>query len=977
MTPQQFVAKWQRVSLSERSACQQHFLDLCDLFDHPKPVEADPEGTSFTFERGVRKTDGGDGWADVWKRGHFGWEYKGKRKNLIAAYTQLLLYKDALENPPLLVVCDMDRFEVHTNFTDTAKRVHAFDLTGLAQAANLDILRKVFHDPHALRPDVTRERITQEAADRFGELADGMRVRGVPAERAAHFLMKLMFCMFGEDIGLLPAGLFTRVVQGAQRNPAQFAKRLQNLFAAMAEGGDFGADSILRFNGGLFEDAEVIPLTPEEVNILVAVNEYDWASVEPSVFGTLFERTLDPGKRSQIGAHYTSREDILTLLEPVLMAPLRCEWEEVKRCCEGLWANIEKAVREKPKTAKPLAAKKSKSAKPRTLKESKHRQAFDRALLDFAERLAHVSVLDPACGSGNFLYVAINLLLDLEKEVIAYGATRGVMLLPQVRPTQLAGLEINPYAHELAQVVIWIGYLQWMHHNGFKVPVDPVLDPIETIRCTDAILDLSDPQHPKEPQWPAADFIVGNPPFLGGKLLRTNLGDEYVDKVFSVWDKRVPREADLCCYWFEKARSVIEQGRSSRAGLLATQGIRGGANRKVLQRIKQTGDIFFAESDRDWVLDGAAVHVSMVGFDGGSQQTRVLDGKPVKQVHANLRATADTTIAQPISGNLGFSFMGDTKVGPFEIDEKQAIGFLRLPNPHGKANSDVVVPWVNGLDVTRRPRDIWIVDFPPGTPLDRASLYEAPFTYIEEHVRPVRKTARSGDVTGVAWWIHQRPRPDMRALLARLSKFIATTTVSKHRLFVWMECPTLPDHQLIVFARSEDWFFGVLHSRIHELWALRQGTQLETRPRYTPTTCFETFPLPEPSKKQEAAIAEAARELDQLRSAWLNPSEWTKEEVLEFPGSVDGPWARYVVEPDKRGIGTVRWPRVVPKDPDCAESLKKRTLTNLYNERPAWLDLAHQKLDAAVFAAYGWEPTISDDALLERLLALNLQRSQP
>ncbi len=293
----------------------------------------------------------------------------------------------------------------------------------------------------------------------------------------------------------------------------------------------------------------------------------------------------------------------------------------------------------------------------------RQRKAFDRAILDFAERLHHVTVLDPACGSGNFLYVAINMLLDLEKEVIAYAATRGLSLVPLVSPTQLHGLEINQYAQQLAQVVIWIGYLQWMHHNGFKMPDHPVLAPIDSILRQDAILDLSDPEHPKEPAWPEAEFIVGNPPFLGGKLLRTNLGDEYVDSIFRVWDQRVPREADLCCYWFEKARRQIERKKCSRAGLLATQGIRGGANRTVLKQIKQTGDIFFAESDRDWILDGANVHVSMVGFDNGHDTNRLLDGNAVEQVNANLRSTADTTTARPLQRNLNVSFMADTKGG--------------------------------------------------------------------------------------------------------------------------------------------------------------------------------------------------------------------------------------------------------------------------------------------------------------------------
>jgi hypothetical protein len=618
--------------------------------------------------------------------------------------------------------------------------------------------------------------------------------------------------------------------------------------------------------------------------------------------------------------------------------------------------------------------------------------------------------LDPACGSGNFLYVALHMLLDLEKEVIAYAATRGLAFFPHVNPTQLHGLEINAYAQQLAQVAIWIGYLQWMHHNGFKAPDRPVLSPIESVRHTDAILDLSDPEHPKEPEWPEAEFIVGNPPFLGGKLLRTNLGDESVGQMFRVWDGRVPKEADLCCYWFEKARGQLEQGKCTRAGLLATQGIRGGANRKVLQAIKQTGDIFFAESDRDWILDGAAVHVSMVGFDDGTDKHRVLDGEPVKTIHANLSAAADTTKARPIPANLGLSFMGDTKGGAFDIPENLALEMLRTPNPHGRPNSDVVVPWVNGLDITRRPRDMWIIDFGVDMPEERACCYEAPFGHLQRAVKPQREKSRS---TVGCWWSHERPRPDMRRLVSALPRFIATMTVSKHRLFVWMESPTLPDHQLIVFAQCENAILGILHSRAHEVWAVILGTRLETRPRYTPSTCFETFPLPEPTKVQAAAIGEAARELDALRSRWLNPPEWTKTEVLEFPGSVDGPWARYIdpatvrpclpspaqagegrsrahprrsrarrphpgplPEGEGTGIGTVRWPRVVLRDPDCAASLKDRTLTNLYNERPTWLDLAHKKLDAAVLAAYGWDPGISDEALLERLLTLNLERSK-
>jgi type II restriction/modification system DNA methylase subunit YeeA len=887
-------------------------------------------------------------------RGHFGWEYKGKKKDLKAAYAQLLQYRESLENPKLLVVCDMDRFEVHTNFNDTPKKVYTFDLAGLADPKNLDILRRVFTDPESLKPGVTREGVTKQAAERFGQIADGMRVRKVPSQEAAHFLMKLIFCMFAEDIELLPNQVFSRLLAGSRKDPTRLGKMLSDLFEAMSNGGTFGTDDIAYFNGGLFADAEVIPLLEKEINVLVDVVAMDWGSIEPSIFGTLFERLLDPDKRAQIGAHYTSRGDIETIVNPVVMVPLRREWDDVRRQCEALIPKFKRG---------------------KTGRESKVRQKFDRLLLDFMERLADVTVLDPACGSGNFLYVTLRLLLELGKEVYSFGRSYGIAQLPRISPTQLHGLDINRYAQELAQVAIWIGYLQWLRDNGFTPNLRPVLEPIESIQHMDAILDLSDPQNPKEPTWPAADFIVGNPPFLGGKLLRSNLGDEYVDAMFRLWGERVRPEADLCCYWFEKARSQVKEGKCRRAGLLATQGIRGGANRDTLARIKESGGIFFAESDRDWILNGANVHVSMVGFDDGTEKDLVLDGHKVRTVNANLSAAADITQAARLTANLDISYMGDTKGGAFDITAGQALQFLRTPTPHGRPNSDVVLPWANGLDITRRNRGVWIIDFGTESTLLDASQYEAPFEYVRDHVYPERQ-GNKRESYRKRWWLHVEPRSGMRAKLAGLSRFLITTTVSKHRLFLWAESPTLPDHQLIVLAAAQDCFLGVLHSRVHEVWGLRLGTRLETRPRYTPTTCFETFPFPKPADEQRDAIAEAAQELDRLRSNWLNPPEWTREEVLEFPGSTTGPWARYVHEPDHRGIGTVRYPRLVPKDAECAKELKQRTLTELYNRGDTWLSLAHQRLDAAVFAAYGWDPAMTDDDLLAALLALNLERAQ-
>ena len=591
--------------------------------------------------------------------------------------------------------------------------------------------------------------------------------------------------------------------------------------------------------------------------------------------------------------------------------------------------------------------------------------------------LAHVKVLDPACGSGNFLYVTLQKLKDLEKEVLVYANDRGLgSFLALVNPLQFYGIEINPYAFELAQTTLWIGYLQWIQANGFGVPAEPILREMDNFRNMDAILDLSDPQNPTEPEWPEADFIVGNPPFLGNRFIAGELGKDYVAALVSVYMTRLGGKPDLVCYFFEKARKAIEQGKSQRVGLIATQGIRGGTNRKVLDRIKETGDIFFAVSDRNWILEGANVHVSLIGFDDGTEQKHILDDRVVLAIHSNLTAGADVTKALMLPENLGISFQGSIKRGDFDIDEGRAIKMLTISgNPHGKPNSDVVVPYVNGIDITQHYRRIWIIDFSNRKSETQVALYSDPYEYVRVHVKPeVERTSQEREF----WWLHWRSRPEMNAAIRILPRFIATPRVSKHRLFTWLESPSYPDSALIVFARSDDYFFGVLHSRIHQVWSLSQGTQLREKEsgfRYTPTSCFETFPFPLLTNERETAIAEAAKELDTVRNNWLNPSEWTSEEFLEFPGSIDGPWARYVTQANENGIGIVRYPRVVPKGKEAAQQLARRTLTNLYNERPTWLELAHRKLDDAVFAAYGWEPKLSDDEILTGLLALNQERA--
>jgi len=709
--------------------------------------------------------------------------------------------------------------------------------------------------------------------------------------------------------------------------------------------------------------------------------------------------------------------------------------------------------------------------------------------------ISNVKVLDPACGSGNFLYLALRALKDLEHkanlEAEQLGLHRQVSI--EVSPANVLGIELNPYAAELARVTVWIGEIQWMLKNGYPIRKNPILQPLDHIENRDALLAPSPSQGEGwdggaivEAHWPTVDAIIGNPPFLGGSKMRGELGDEYTEALRNVYEGRVPGGADLVTYWFEKARAQIEAGKCQRAGLVATNSIRGGANQKALARIldntsraadtvnhyddhdfrhaatdqlaqasghpggtsrgRSSGDrgsanqsgnertsgqptgespraathglgsaqmddgrtsrqralaggknllltplrIFNAWSDEPWINDGAAVRVSLVCF--GNIEGAILDGNTVETIHADLTSGEglNLTQAKQLKENAGVCFMGASKKAPFDIPGELARQWLKLPNPNGRPNSDVVRPWANGMDITRRASDTWIVDF--GTDMSEAdaALYETPFEYVVQHVKPEREK-NNREAYRKYWWRHAEARPGMRAALKNLPRYIATPHVSKHRVFVWVNAAVLPDQMLIVTARSDDTTFGILHSRFHELWSLRMGTWMGAGndPRYTPTTTFETFSFPEgltpnlaPANHNNPAAAEiaaAAQKLNTSRDNWLNPPEW-----VDWVRTPEEEKAGYPARPVAK---TCPLPNPLPHAGEGANvksnlsyeaDLKKRTLTNLYNQRPAWLDNAHKTLDAAVAKAYGWNdytPEMPDEEVLRRLLVLNLARS--
>ena len=803
---------------------------------------------------------------------------------------------------------DTQRFRLHTNWTNTVQEVHAFALDDLRDGANLDRLRWAFTDPEQLRPRRTRQALTEEAAARFAALAQRLRARGHEAEAVAHFVNRLVFCMFAEDVGLLPGKMFEKMLAQCQADPSDFVTHAGTLFEAMRAGGLVGFERVAWFNGGLFDTADALPLDRADAAELLAAAKLDWSDVDPSILGTLFERGLDPAKRSQLGAHYTDRDKIMQIVGPVIEEPLLAEWAEARAGIGAALAREAEARAERERIRSPAKAgaltRRAEAA--RAEAEGLHR--------GFIERLVAFRVLDPACGSGNFLYLALLSLKGIEHranlEAEALGLPRG---FPQVGPESVLGIELNPFAAELARVSVWIGEIRWMRRNGFDAARDPILRPLDTIECRDAVLAPNGGRA----EWPTADAVVGNPPFLGNKRMIGELGEAETRALRRAWPE-VPGGADLVAYWFAAAWQAMEAGRLDRAGLVATNSIRGGASREAVRPIAEGGRIFEAWSDEPWTVEGAAVRVSMICFDRGEGPAR-LDGREVARVYADLTAREeafDLSRAARLRENRGVSFQGPVKVGPFDVPGETARAWLTAPrNPNGQGNADVLFPLVNGSDITRRPTDRWIINFVERSE-GNAALFEAPFEHVRHEVKPLRDANRD-EQRRRNWWRLGRSGADLLGAVAGIERYIATPRVAKHRLFVWLHAKTLPDARLAIIARDDDTTFGILHSRVHEVWSLALGGWhgVGNDPQYTPSLGFETFPFPDgltPDRPSSAyaddpraqAIAEAARALDARREAWPNPPDLVERVPEVVPGYPD---------------------RLIPVDDAAAKELKRRT----------------------------------------------------
>ena len=1035
---ERFISRWQAAGGSERANYQLFIGELTELLGLPRPDPArdDTRDNAYVFERRVRfrHGDGSEshGFIDCYRRGAFVLEAKKIKAKVVngagkgfddamqRARGQAEAYARALPaeegRPPFLVVVDVGNvIELYAEFSRSGAtytpfpdpRSHRIRLADLREEAVRARLAALWLDPLSLDPTRATARVTREVAERLAEVAKALESAGHDAETVAGFLSRCLFTMFAEDVELLPRrdgkGAFTLLLESLKDDPAQFVPLVGELWRAM-DTGEFSVAiraALPRFNGKLFKTPRVLPLTRDQIELLIQAARADWTQVEPAIFGTLLERALDPTERHALGAHYTPRAYVERLVLPTVIEPLRQSWSHVQAAALML-AN-----------------------------EGKEKEAIAE-IRAFHHRLCELKVLDPACGSGNFLYVTLEHMKRLEGEVLnqldEIGHTQAMLETEglSVDPHQFLGLEINPRAAAVAEMVLWIGYLQWhFRTRGHVMPPQPVLKDFRNIECRDAVLaydrveyvtdargvpvsrwdgkttkkhpvtgeDVPDEAaqvpleryvNPRRAEWPQADVVVGNPPFIGNKRMRAALGDGYVEALRGAWSE-MPESADFVMYWWHKAASLVCSGSLSRFGFITTNSVTQAFNRRVLQAHLREGDgaappslaaesaecvgrdnpvplhLAFAVPDHPWVdsADGAAVRIAMTVGAVGAGEGRLLtvvdekesggDGREVKTaervgvIHADLAIGANVSGAVPLRANTGVCFQGFVLVGEgFCITQDEANNLVRLD-----ANSSKVIrPWKNGRDVMQSNRGMAVIDLYPLSESETRAQYPAVFQWLLDRVKPFRDhVARKGHRE--KWWLWGEARPGLRTATNSLSRCVVTNFAAKHRIFVFESPKTALDHNIYIIASDDAMMLGVLSSRVHVTWMLRAGSSLEDRPLWISSTCFLPFPFPAATPEQQARIRSLAEQIDAHRK---------RQQAAHAELTLTG---MYNVL-DKLKVSLP----MTAKEKAIHEMGLVSVLRSL-----------HDELDAAVLAAYGWNDAPSDETILERLVALNAERA--
>lgn len=900
------VERWNAAAPAERANAHLYVTELTDTLGLPHPG---PAGSDYSFEFPIRVTtrDGTEttNFADLFKKGCFVLEAKHSAPKadddrlLRRAFGQALSYSAHLPGgpPPYLLVLDVgrtllvwDRWSGSYSGYGSARRIDLRKLHERPEWAKL--LRNIWEAPHREDTSAKAAQVTKEVAGELAELAAALERKGYEQERVARFLMRCVFSMFAEDIGLLPERQFEEAIGVGLRRPEDFPEVASELWRAMDEGRRFGLRKLLRFNGHFFREHDVLPLTRQELSVLDRAAKHDWALVEPSILGTLLTRALDPKERHRLGAQYTPREFVERVVRPTIEEPLREEWRLVQ--LEVL------RLRQRGRKREPLAK-----------------------LRKFHDYLCGLTFLDPACGSGNFLYVALVMVKRIEYEVfreIEDITGHPEFPVTEVGPWQFHGIEVRAWAREVAELTLWIGYHQFWHdRHGGVTPPEPVLRETETLDHRDAVLAwdeiVEDPErsrpdptprtthpvtgelvpdpdakipyfvykNPRPAEWPLADFIVGNPPYMGRGRQRTAFGDGYVDALRAAYPE-VPDNADYVMYWWFRAAREVAEGRAQRAGLITTNTIRQRHNREIIADATYGGArIAWAVPDHPWVDEAgsAAVRVSMTVItagpgaaclvevdDGGT----VLREVQVPQLGPDLSRDADISRAasQPLRASRGLSSQGFTLVGEgFRLTGEEAERLLAADVRHG----EIVRPLISGRDLVTRPRGLYTIDFGLMDE-DRARNYPLLYDYVRDRVKPAR-IANKRESYARYWWRFGETRSGLRTALRGLGRYVVTVETSKHRVFQFLPAATAAEHSVVCIALEDGFSLGVLSSEVHVTWALAAGGRLGmgNDPRYQKTLCFDAFPFPAPETELRARIAETAERLDQHRRTALERDE--------------------------------------------------------------------------------------------------------
>ena len=1022
MNVDDLISKWEGTAGGAERANYALFLqEFCNALalPPPKPATGGEEAGTYQFEAFVRRRLAGEpegsGRIDLYKPGCFVLEAKQSRLAVAdksnpelfdaapaapaapsgAKYDRLM--RDALAQaegyaralpaahgwPPFIIVCDVGRaFEVYFDQSGIGKDYAYFPnrlryRIGLAQLRDPAIqvmFRAIWTDPASINPRNKAAEVTRQVSERLAivskwlEAPAKLRTKGkasgersMAVEETSLFLMRLLFCMFAEDVQLLPKDSFRDFLgsclppeDGTERpiDSAKLRAGLSALWETMNRPqGDrwcwVVGGEVRYFNGGLFEHGAIYEIGWRELRELHAASMADWKAVEPAIFGTLLEQALESDERGKLGAHYTPRPYVERIVEATVMEPLRADWVGVQ-------------------------------ARVAALAESDAPAALTAARA-FHDRLLAIGVLDPACGTGNFLYVAMELLLGLEAQVLELMAGFGARIASGIGPRQFHWLELNPRAAVIAELVLWIGWLRYRLANDPASITDPVLEKTGSINFGqhggyDAVLALDatgtpDVANPRAPRWPKADFIVGNPPFMGGKDIRAKLGSDYAEAMRKA-HPHVPPSADFVMHWWDRAAAILTapDTRLRRFGFVTTNSITQTFSRRVIEA-RMAGErplsLCMAIPDHPWTKaskDTAAVRIAMTVAAAGEHDGIVLDVKretaldtdaplvelapTAGRINADLTVGADVTCARPLRANEGICSPGVKLHGAgFIVTPADAV-MLGLGRREGLEAH--IRPYRHGRDLTGNPRGFMVIDLFGLSEADVRQRFPEVYQHVLNKVKPERDANRRATYSR-NWWIHGEPRGDIRPALAGLSRYIATVETSKHRTFQFVDNAILADNMVIAIASDAGLHLGVLSSRLHVEWAIRAGGWLGfgNDPRYSKSRCFDPFPLPDAPPLLARRIAEIADELDATRKLALSENpDLTLTDLYNL------------VEALRAGR------ELTPAERDAAMRGRAGIVRKL-----------HDDLDAAVAEAYGWPADLPPAEIVARLVALNAERA--